>query len=136
VVCLSVIGTFNNTSYDFICAALARHGVSRTIIQWIRATLEGRLATATLGGVSRSIAVARGCPQGGLVSPLFWCLVVVELITGLNGGGIYVQGYADDICLVPVGKFPNTVSGLMQWALHSVEAWCDGYGLSVNPDKT
>jgi hypothetical protein len=35
-----------------------------------------------------------------------------------------------------VGKFPNTVSGLMQWALHFVEVWCDGHGLSVNPNKT
>jgi hypothetical protein len=35
-----------------------------------------------------------------------------------------------------MGKFPNTESGLMQWALNSVEEWCDGHGLSVNPDKT
>jgi hypothetical protein len=57
------------------------------------------------------------------------------LITGLNEGGIYAQGYADDIRLLAVGKFPNTVPGLMQWALHSVEVWCDRHGLSVNPDK-
>jgi hypothetical protein len=35
-----------------------------------------------------------------------------------------------------VRKFPNTVSRLIQWALHTVETWCDGLGLSVNPDKT
>jgi len=51
-------------------------------------------------------------------------------------GGVYAQGYADDICLLAVGKFTNTVSGLIQWALHTVEAWCDGHGLSFNPDKT
>ena len=33
-------------------------------------------------------------------------------------------------------KIPNTVSGLIQWALHTVELWCGGLGLSVNPDKT
>ena len=48
----------------------------------------------------------------------------------------YIQGYADNICLLPVGKFPNTVSGLMQWALHTVDIRCDEVGLSVNPDKT
>ena len=52
------------------------------------------------------------------------------------GGGVYAQGYADDICLLGVGKFPNTVSGLIQWALGTVEAWCGEHGLSVNPDKT
>jgi len=38
-------------------------------------------------------------------------------------------------CLLAVGKFPNTVSGLIQWALHTVELWCGGLGMSVNPDK-
>ena len=51
-------------------------------------------------------------------------------------GGIYAHGYADDICLLAVRKFPNTVSGLIQWALHTVEMWCDEIGCSVNPDKT
>ena len=35
-----------------------------------------------------------------------------------------------------MGKFPNTVSGLMQWALSTAEIWCSDVGLSVNPDKT
>jgi hypothetical protein len=51
-------------------------------------------------------------------------------------GGVYCQGYADDICLLAGGKFPNTVLELMQRALHTVEMWCNEVGLSVNPDKT
>ena len=39
-------------------------------------------------------------------------------------------------CLLAVGKFPNTVSGLMEWALSTVEIWCNEVGLPVNPDKT
>jgi hypothetical protein len=61
--------------------------------------------------------------------------VVNDLITGLSGSGVLIQGYADDICLFAVGKFPNTVSGLRQWALSTVEIWCSEVGLSVNPDK-
>jgi hypothetical protein len=40
------------------------------------------------------------------------------------------------MCLLAVGKFPNTVSGVMQWALSTGEIWCSEVGLSVNPDKT
>jgi hypothetical protein len=46
---LDIEGAFNSTLYDSMCAAVARHGVGHIIIRWIRATLEGRLATATLG---------------------------------------------------------------------------------------
>ena len=108
---LDIEGAFNSTSYDSMHAALTRHGVDYTIIRWIRATLEGRQATATLGDISVSVAVSRRCPQGGVLSPLLWCLVVDKLLTRIRGGGVYAQGYADDICLLAVGKFP--VSGLI-----------------------
>jgi len=42
----------------------------------------------------------------------------------------------DGICLLAVGKFPNTVAGLIQWALHTIKTWCDEVRLLVNPDKT
>jgi len=76
----------NNTSYDSMCGALVKHGVDYTIVQWIRATLEGRLAAATLGGSSRNVEVSRRCPQGGVLSLFLWCLVVDNLIARLNGG--------------------------------------------------
>ena len=58
-----------------------------------------------------------------MLSQLLWCLVVDDLKTRLSGTGIYIQGYADDICILAVGKLPNTGSGLMQWALLTVETW-------------
>jgi hypothetical protein len=61
---------------------------------------------------------------------------VDDLLARLSGSGIFIQGYADDICLLAVGKFPNTLSGLMQWALSTVETWCNEVGLTVNHDKT
>jgi len=133
---LDVEGASDNTSYDSMCLALTSHEVDHTIVRWIRATLEGRLITAALGGVSRSVAVSRGCPQGGVLSPLLWSLVVDEQLVRLNEGSVYAQGYADGICLLAVGKFPKTVSRLIQWALHTFELWCAGLSLSVNPDKT
>jgi hypothetical protein len=59
-----------------------------------------------------------------------------DLLARLSGEGVFIQEYTDDVCLLAVGKFPNTVSGLVQWALLTVETWCNKVGLSVNPDKT
>jgi hypothetical protein len=132
---LDTEGAFNSTCYDTMCDALVRHGSEHTIVRWIRATLEGRVAVAALGGTSMGLTISRGCPQGGVLSPLLWCLVVNDLLARLSGSGIFVQAYADDLCFLAVGKFPNAVSGLMQWALSTVETWCDEVGLSVNPYK-
>ena len=55
---LDIYGTFNSTSYDSMYAALARRGVNHTIVKWVKATLVGRQAIATLGSLSRSVAVS------------------------------------------------------------------------------
>jgi hypothetical protein len=88
-VLLDIERAINYTSYDSICNALDKRGVNSTIVRWVRATLEGRLATATLNDTLRRVTVSRGCPQGGVLSPLLWCLVVDDLIARLSGDGVY-----------------------------------------------
>jgi len=58
---LHIEWAINNTSYD-MCTAFVRHGVDYTILQWIRANLGGRLATANLNGYSIIFVVSRGFP--------------------------------------------------------------------------
>ena len=49
---------------------------------------------------------------------------------------VYLFKITQMTCLLTVGKFPNTVSELMQWALSTVETWCNEVRLLVIPDKT
>jgi hypothetical protein len=106
---LDIEGAFKNTYYDSMCEVLARHGVQHTIIQWIRSTLEGQRDIVTLGGLSRNVTTIKGCPQGGVLSLLLWCLVVDVLLTSFSEGGVYAQGHADDICILALRKFLNTM---------------------------
>jgi hypothetical protein len=96
---LDTEGAFNNTCYDTMCDALVRYGSDYTIVWWIRTTLEGHVAVVTLNGFSVGLVISRGCPQGGVLSPFLWCLVINDLLARLSGGGVFIQGYADDIFL-------------------------------------
>jgi hypothetical protein len=117
-----------------MCDALVRHSSEYTIVQWIRTTLEGHMAVATLNETEfRDI---QGLPSGK-------CAVTTPTVPGgilstyqAQWRWLFIQGYADDICLLAVSKFPNTVSGVMQWALSTIEIWCNEVRLSVIPDKT
>jgi hypothetical protein len=80
-----------------MCGALDTHGGDYTIVRWIEATLEGHVVAVILNGSSVRVAVSRGCPQGGVLSLLLWCLVVDDLIVRLTGSGIYIQGHTDDM---------------------------------------
>jgi hypothetical protein len=85
--------------------------------------LRNRKIIATVAGETLKGSVARACPQGDVLSPLLWSLVVDELIGGLNENGYYTLGYADDIAILVSGKFPYTVSELLQVALSMVQQW-------------
>jgi len=75
-----------------MCDALVRHGSDYTIMRWIKATLEGRVAVVTLKGFSVRLVIFRGCPQRDVLSPFLWCLVVDDLLAGLSVSGVFIQG--------------------------------------------
>jgi hypothetical protein len=66
--------------------------------------------------------VRRGCPQGGVLSPLLWNMVINSLLVCLNNESLWAQGFADDIAIVINGKFLSTVCELMQKALFIIVA--------------
>lgn len=48
----------------------------------------------------------------------------------------YTQEYVDDIYILGMGRFPGTVSDLVQGALRRLEEWCELKDLSVNVRKS
>jgi hypothetical protein len=77
-------GVFDNTSFNAMVEAARERGLEETCCRWIRSILEHRLVYAFLTGRSLAARVAGGCPQGGVLSPLLWTLVVDELLAGPN----------------------------------------------------
>jgi hypothetical protein len=93
------------------------HGIQPAVCKWICAMLESRNINATLSGGTLGETAARGYQQGCVLSPLLWSLVVDNLLWGLNNNDSYTVGYADDIAILINGKFPQTVSEVLQTAL-------------------
>jgi hypothetical protein len=122
------------TSFDIIKQAAVKHGIEPEICRWISTMLESRTRTTTLSGEILGASASRGCPQGGVLSPLLWSLVVDDLLWGLNDDGYYTVGYADDIAILTQGKFLTTVSECLQTALYTVQRWYERRGLSINPN--
>lgn len=132
---VDIEGAFDKTKFIKIKDALHRHGVCTTLITWIDNMLQNRIILLVEGAAQKAI-VAKGCPQGGVISPLLWNMVVNDLISTLNKNHYYTVGYADDLAILISGKFVNTICELTNAALKIVEQWCGENGLSVNPAKT
>jgi hypothetical protein len=80
--------------------------------------LEGRLVHTSLMGSSITAKDTRGCPQGGVLSPLLWNLVVDRLLTVTNDLDFSTFGYADDIIIIVQSKFAYKAGEIMQNALN------------------
>jgi hypothetical protein len=87
-------------------------------------------------GSSLTAKFAGGCPQGGVLSPLLWNLVVDRLLAAINGQGFNTYGYAEDIVIIVQGKFVHIIRELMQAALNVVDNWTAKEGRSISPHKT
>jgi hypothetical protein len=133
---LDIEGAFDNTSYESIQRAAQNKGIDPTSINWIKAMLHSRKISASIGDTTISVKAIKGCPQGGVLSPLLWSLVMDRLLDELTAGGYEVQGYADDLVITIRGKHDGILSARMQSALTLVRNWCLAEGLNVNPNKT
>jgi hypothetical protein len=131
---LDIEGAFDRTSFDMIKQAAERHGIEHAICRWICAMLDSRIISAILSGETLRVFAAKGCPQGGVLSPLLWSLVVDNLLWELHSNGYYTIGYADD-SNPNQWEFPYTVSEVLQIALYTVQKWCETTNLSINPNK-
>jgi len=98
--------------------------------------LTSRVVYSTMGSAHSTRNDSRGTPQGGVLSPLLWVLVVNKLLSLLEKAGTKVVAYADDVVILLQGKFPQTLCNLMETALSTVSRGTANCGLGVNPEKT
>lgn len=133
---MDIEGAFDNTKFEVITKAAVDRQMESTAVRWIVRMLSGRKVVASVCGTSTKLGVTRGCPQGGILSPILWCMVIDSLLVRLNNAGIFTQGYSDDVSSLVCGDFESTLGDRMRTAIKIVEDWCGEKGLKVNPIKT
>ncbi len=89
---LDIQGAFDCTRLQFIMEAVRDHGVSPQVCGWVEALLRQRLVSMTHLDTRLTVRTTRGSPQGGVLSPLLWNLVVDGLLRELDESGVFVQG--------------------------------------------
>ena len=135
-VSLDCTGAFDYVRFSSAKRALLRAGAPEAISNWYDYLLRNRHVTTTQKGVTKLVTPTRGSPQGGVLSPLVWNVIIDEILREITGGAVGITGYADDLFLLIIGIDPMSMVDLMQRALDQVLDWGDRNGLSFNPTKT
>ncbi|GBP00066.1 Retrovirus-related Pol polyprotein from type-1 retrotransposable element R1 [Eumeta japonica] len=133
---MDIEGAFNNVDPMAVVGALEQLGVDQSTVQLISRMLMRRTITSRIGATSVTREVCRGTPQGGVLSPLLWNVVVNRLLMNLDFLLIKTVAYADDVAIAVSGGHPESMARQLEYALRIVSDWGQHCGLRVNPAKT
>ena len=133
---LDIEGAFDNVSFKTITDSLSEFNLPQLIVRWINAMLRSRTVTVTVQGISVSKRVKKGCPQGGIMSPLLWNLVINSLILLINSTPADSEGFADDVNFLIRGIDIDTIIDICQQCLDRISEWGLEKGLNFSPTKT
>ena len=135
-VSLDSTGAYDCVDFDAASDALITKGVPKWMTLWYTNLIKDRKVTANLQGVTQTIKPGRGNPQGGILSPLVWNLVIDSLLKEFQSGPVKALGYADDIIIMASGIDMKINEENIQLALNKILNWGKEMGLVFTPSKT
>ncbi|GFW15815.1 uncharacterized protein TNCV_3583131 [Trichonephila clavipes] len=90
-----------------------------------------------LGSTSAIHCLERGCPQGSVSGPIFWNIIINDLLSKLNNlACCETIAFADDILVCSQGRDLSATFLHAQEALNLASVWSKSFKLDFNPDKT
>lgn len=133
---LDITGAFDNLAWPALQTDLHDLGVTRHLRKWIENYLSGRTASMTIGGVVKTVAVTKGCPQGSILGPILWNVTMEALLRLDFPEHVAIQAYADDIAISIAGQTRAAIIQRTEEALIPVLEWAADRGLSFSATKS
>ncbi|GFY72755.1 uncharacterized protein TNIN_387811 [Trichonephila inaurata madagascariensis] len=87
----------------------------------------------TLGNVTKNRALEKGCPQGSVMGPFLWNLIMNDLLCNISK---FQNSFSTDVLLIVQSKHFQDVCTLSQNILNKIFDWSELYKLEFNPLKT
>ena len=116
---LDIDAAFSKASINSMTRTLTGTQCNPALSSWIEFMLRNREVISSWGGSSASLTVTKGTPQGGILSPVLWNLMMNELLNKFDRYKLCeIFCYADDLAIVVSGIDLNTVLSLVQQAIN------------------
>ena len=133
-----VEGAFSDTSFQALDEGMRDFEMHWGVRRWILDMLVGRRVLVNVKGCEREREASRGCPQGGVLSPTLWNMMMDGHLREMQETykEAHCQAYADDGALLFVGWDPGVLRARAQLALRTVQHWARSKGLRINAAKT
>lgn len=134
---IDIAGAFDRVVWDNIMEEMVIRGLPSNIFRLINSYFQDRYIHNTLNDYKASRGVVRGCPQGSVLGPLFWNIIMDKLLQDIgNPSSIEVIAYADDLMIAVTGKNIREMEENAGNTLRKVGTWCDKFNMKINTQKS
>ncbi len=126
---------FDTIDVDLLASKLMLYGAGDNVIGWLKSYLTGRCQCVDYGGESSPIiSVATGSPQGSVISPLLFLILVADIEEWVSKAK--ALSYADDTTVYYAANTKAQVRMALELAAEEVLTFMQASMLSANPSKT
>ena len=126
---------FDLVDHNLLIDKLKRYRLSDMTIKWFSSDLIDRKQKVSISNkLSTEERVTNGVPQGSILSPLMFLLLINDL--PLYTDNVKTDLYADDTTLHENDKSISNIKKKRQIALNNLQEWCKNNGMVINTTKT
>jgi ribonuclease HI len=119
-------------------------GIEGRMLRWLAAFLLNRKIRVRLNGeTSELVETENGCPQGSVLSPIIFTVVMNSLEAAITRHNeqhpldrVQLSQFVDDGAVWVTSLSPKIAVRKLQSALKCIEQWSDENGFIINPSKT
>jgi hypothetical protein len=127
-------GAFDRVPHLELLHRLAKMGVCGLMLGWIKNFLSGRTFQCFVqGSLSDSFSIETGVPQGSILSPTLFSILLNDLPTRRHNG---TSAYADDVGYYLCAPSFTEAYDKMQNVLHDLQVWSKTSGMVINTEKS
>jgi len=132
---LDIKSAFDAAWHPAILKGLLKKGCPISLVKLIKSFLSSRSGLLR-SSISLSIKIALGCPQGSILSPFLWNILLEELLSMQFPFSFVIIAYADDLVLCTFDKDPTIACNNLQLMCAAAEDWGALVKLSFNATKS
>ena len=133
---LDIKSAFDSAWRPAIIAALANKGCPGYLLKIVDAFLAARTATISSSGHHLDTKIGTGCPQGSVLSPFLWNVLIDEVLRLRLHFPFKLVAYADDLTAAVAHRDPRVAAARLQLICRAIMKWAAGVKLAINAAKT
>lgn len=136
LVSLDIEGAFDNAWWPKLKTQLAKKRCPRNLYHTVSSYLEDRMIEVHYAGEVSEKPTTKGCVQGSIGGPIFWNIILDDLLQLLNDTEAHCQAFADDVTLVFSGNDSGAIKAQAERTLQKVVEWGTQNKLNFAAHKT